>query len=269
MQSVVHYVLPALSYNYDELEPFVDAQTMQLHHLQYHKLYVDELNNTLTRMGGAKHPKYISSILSDLSSAPASERDLLAFFGGGFENHRMLWETMTPPRTLSTLTDVHPDNHHCNYDNDADVSSFVDSSDDIFVVVDDDGGAHFTNNNDSICDVSSFILPKPSGSLENAIYVYFGGFESFQDAFSDKAMSLQGSGWCWLVLNPAYNKLELVTTENNDTPWMFGHIPLLGLDLWEHAYYLKYRNDRLRYIRMWWYVINWKNIESKFVSNTV
>ena len=207
--AVVRYMLPSLPYGYGDLEPFADARTVQLHHAQYHQSYVDGLNATLNRMGGERHPQYISSILSDMASVPESERRAVAFFGGGFENHRMLWETMTP------------------HD-------------------------------------SSHAMRKPRGSLGDAIEIYFGGFESFQDAFVRQSVSVQGSGWCWLVLNRTYNRLEITSTENNDSPWMFGYLPLMGLDLWEHAYYLTYHDDRSEYIDAWWHVINWHNVEDGF-----
>ena len=251
---VVYYVLPSISYTYDELEPFVDERTMRLHHLQHHKFYVDGLNDTLSRICGSNHPQHISSILSNLSSLPVSERANVAFFGGGFENHRILWETIAPPESVTrdsntvnhTVDDAVASNNH---EHDYNKHDYVRCGD-------------IANN------VCNYILKKPSGKLDDAIDVYFGGFESFKDIFTKSAMSLQGSGWCWLVINPTYNRLEITSVFNNDTPWMFGQIPLLGLDLWEHAYYLKYQNDRLKYVNMWWYTINWQNVESRFVSNT-
>ena len=251
MYGVVYYALPSISYAYDELEPFVDVQTMRLHHLQHHKLYVDGLNDVLSRICGSNHPQHISSILSDLSSLPASERANVAFFGGGFENHRILWETISPPKRI--VCDSNAIDHTIDHTLD-DVTS--------------NNCEHANNDNNSI-NIYNYILNKPHGKLDDAIDVYFGGFEPFKNIFTKKAMSIQGSGWCWLVLNPTYNRLEIMPVSNNDTPWMFRQIPLLGLDLWEHAYYLKHRHDRLKYIDMWWYTINWKNVESKFISNIV
>jgi len=93
---MVLYELPRLPYEYDELEPFIDSQTMKIHHQKHHQSYVDGLNKSLEQIGGASHPQYISSILSDLTSIPESGRNNINFFGGGFENHKIFWETMTP-----------------------------------------------------------------------------------------------------------------------------------------------------------------------------
>ena len=202
---MVRYELPRLPYEYDELEPFLDTQTMKIHHQRHHQAYVDGLNKSLEQIGGISHPQYISSILSDLKSIPKSEQNSINFFGGGFENHRLFWETMTP-------------------------------------------------NGDCI----------PGGTLEDAIDVYFNNFENFKKVFSEKAIGIQGSGWCWLVFNPTYHKIEIISTSNQTSPWTLQKHPLLGLDVWEHAYYLKYQNKRLDYIESWWNVVNWDYVENRF-----
>ena len=202
---MVRYILPRLPYGYDELEPFIDKETMQIHHQKHHQAYVDGLNKTLEQIGGESHPQYISSILSDLASIPESARSGVNFFGGGFENHKLFWETMSP-------------------------------------------------NSEKI----------PHGRLSDAIDVYFGDFDSFKKIFSTTAISIQGSGWCWLVFNSTYNKIEIITTMNQDSPWTLRKIPLLGCDVWEHAYYLKHQNRRNDYIESWWNVINWEYVENRF-----
>jgi Fe-Mn family superoxide dismutase len=202
---MVKYDLPRLPYEYDDLEPFIDTETMKIHHQKHHQAYVDGLNNSLKKIGGESHPQYISSILSDLKSIPESERNAINFFGGGFENHRLFWETMIL-------------------------------------------------NGDS----------SPGGKLEDSIDVYFENFKNFRKIFSQKAIEIQGSGWCWLVFNQTYNKIEIITTNNQDSPWTLQKPPLLGLDLWEHAYYLKYQNNRSGYIDAWWNVINWNYVENRF-----
>ena len=202
---MVKYDLPKLPYEYDDLEPFIDAETMKIHHQKHHQAYVDGLNNSLKTIGGESHPQYISSILSDLKSIPESERNAINFFGGGFENHRLFWETM---------------------------------------ILNDDNS--------------------PGGKLEDSIDVYFENFENFRKIFLQKAIEIQGSGWCWLVFNQTYNKIEIITTRNQDSPWTFQKPPLLGLDLWEHAYYLKYQNNKSKYIDAWWNVINWSYVENRF-----
>lgn len=107
----------------------------------------------------------------------------------------------------------------------------------------------------------------PDGALADAINKTFGGFEKFKEVFSAAAMGHFGSGWCWLVWCDANeNCLEIITTPNQDTPPTHGHTPLLGLDLWEHAYYLKYQNRRAEYMENWWNVVNWNEVERRFAS---
>ncbi|MDH3611121.1 MAG: superoxide dismutase [Nitrosopumilus sp.] len=202
---MVQYLLPKLSYGYDELEPFIDRKTMEIHHQKHHQSYVDGLNKSLEEISGSFHPQYITSILSDLKSIPESSREKINFFGGGFENHRLLWETMNP-----------------------------------------NGGG------------------SPGGKLEDSIDVYFDNFENFKKIFSRTSLFIEGSGWCWLVFNQTFNKIEIIPTKNQDSPWTKNKIPLLGLDLWEHAYYLKYQNKRGDYISSWWNVINWDYVENRF-----
>jgi Fe-Mn family superoxide dismutase len=204
---MVRYELPRLSYGYDELEPFIDVETMKIHHQKHHQAYVDGLNESLRLIGGESHPQYISSILSDLKSIPESGRSAVNFFGGGFENHRLFWEVMTP------------------------------------------------NGNE-----------RPGGELEDSIDVYFDNFENFKRIFSEKAVGIQGSGWCWLVFNATYHKIEIITTANQDSPWTLQKYPLLGLDVWEHAYYLKYQNKRPDYVKAWWNVVNWDYVENRFTE---
>jgi len=202
---MVKYELPRLPYDYDELEPFIDSETMRIHHQRHHQAYVDGLNKSLEQIGGASHPQYISSVLSDLNSIPESGRSTVNFFGGGFENHRLFWEIMTP-------------------------------------------------NSDGF----------PGGKLEDSIDVYFDNLEKFKKVFSEKANSIQGSGWCWLVFNQSYNKIEIITTPNQDSPWTLQKTPLLGLDVWEHAYYLKYQNKRPEYVEAWWNIVNWDYVGNRF-----
>ena len=104
----------------------------------------------------------------------------------------------------------------------------------------------------------------PGGELEDQIDVYFDNFENFKKSFSEKALSIQGSGWCWLVFNSTYHKIEIITTENQTSPWTIQKHPLLGLDVWEHAYYLKYQNKRPDYVEAWWNVVNWDYVGNRF-----
>ena len=205
--AMVQYHLNKLPYDYDSLEPYIDAKTMEIHFQSHHQSYVEGLNNVLDELGGSSHPKYISAILSDLVSVPENYRNKINFFGGGFENHRIFWEIMNP-----------------------------------------NGGG------------------SPGGKLEDSIEVYFENFENFKKIFSNVALSIEGSGWCWLVFNQTFNKIEIITTQNQDSPWVFKKIPLLGLDVWEHAYYLKYQYNRGNYISSWWNVVNWDYVENRFLE---
>ena len=202
---MVQYQLPRLPYGYDELEPYIDEQTMKIHHQKHHQSYVDGLNKTLEEISGSFHPQYITSVLSDLQSVPEISRNKITFFGGGFENHRLFWEIMNP-----------------------------------------NGGG------------------SPGGKLADSIDVYFDSFQKFKKIFSVTSLSIEGSGWCWLVFNQTFNKIEIMTTKNQDSPWIQNKIPLLGLDLWEHAYYLKYQNRRTDYVDSWWNVVNWDYVVNRF-----
>ena len=104
---------------------------------------------------------------------------------------------------------------------------------------------------------------KPSGKLAEEIDATFGGFESFKEKFNEAAALRFGSGWAWLVINNG--KLEVMSTANQDSPITNGKIPLLTLDVWEHAYYLKYQNKRPEYIDAWWNVVNWEEVERRFI----
>jgi Fe-Mn family superoxide dismutase len=106
---------------------------------------------------------------------------------------------------------------------------------------------------------------QPSGQLAEAINAAFSSFENFKEKFTNAGMTRFGSGWAWLVL--AGGKLDLYSTANQDSPLMQGHIPILGLDVWEHAYYLKYQNRRAEYIAAWWNIVNWPEVEKRFLKN--
>jgi Fe-Mn family superoxide dismutase len=106
---------------------------------------------------------------------------------------------------------------------------------------------------------------EPSGPLADAIKSTFGSFETFKDKFSTAGATRFGSGWAWLVI--AGGKLDLYSTANQDSPLMQGHVPILGLDVWEHAYYLKYQNRRPEYIGAWWNAVNWAEVSKRFQAN--
>ncbi|MDI3328562.1 MAG: superoxide dismutase [Alicyclobacillaceae bacterium] len=106
---------------------------------------------------------------------------------------------------------------------------------------------------------------EPTGDLAAAINSTFGSFEAFKDQFTKAALGRFGSGWAWLVVKPG-GKLEITSTANQDSPYMDGDTPILGLDVWEHAYYLKYQNKRPDYVAAWWNVVNWDAVAKKFAQ---
>ncbi|GAC1366785.1 MAG: superoxide dismutase [Herpetosiphon sp.] len=103
----------------------------------------------------------------------------------------------------------------------------------------------------------------PTGAVEQAIQSTFGGFEQFKEQFTKAATTRFGSGWAWLVSDGS-GKLSIISTANQDSPYMEGHTPLLGLDVWEHAYYLKYQNRRPEYIAAWWHALDWNKVAHRF-----
>ena len=197
------YKLPPLPYPYDALEPYIDAETMRIHHDKHHQAYVDNLNKAL-----AMHPELqktpLEDLLRDLNKVPADIRTAVRNNGGGHLNHSMFWQMMAK------------------------------------------GGG------------------KPEGALARAIDAAFGSFDKFQGAFSQAAITRFGSGWAWLV--PGKEKLEVISSANQDTPVMEGRAPILGIDVWEHAYYLKYKNARPEYVKAWWNVVNWKDVADRYAK---
>ena len=196
-------ILPDLPYAYDALEPYIDAETMHLHHDKHHQTYVNNANAALE-----KHPEIgedLEALLADVESIPVDIRQALINNGGGHLNHALFWELMTPEKTA------------------------------------------------------------PSAELTAAIDATFGSFEEFQAAFTTAATTRFGSGWAWLVVNKE-GKLEVTSTANQDTPISEGKTPILGLDVWEHAYYVKYRNVRPDYIKAFFSVINWKKVDELYAA---
>lgn len=198
------FTLPELPYSYDALEPYIDAQTMEIHHTKHHQAYTDKLNAALEQ-----HPdwaeKTIDQILADLEAVPENIRTAVRNNGGGYANHNLFWTIMAP----------------------------------------NSGG-------------------EPSGDIASAIDSAFGSFADFKQKFSDAATGQFGSGWAWLVL--ANGALEIMGTPNQDSPVSHSKVPLLGLDVWEHAYYLKYQNKRPDYIEAWWNVVNWEAVERRYAA---
>ncbi len=195
------FTLPGLDYDYNALEPYIDARTMEIHYTKHHQGYTNNLNNAI--QGTALESKTIEEILAQASTAGAAVRNN----GGGFYNHALFWKWLSP-----------------------------------------NGGG------------------KPTGALSDAINSTFGSFDQFKDQFSKAAATRFGSGWAWLVKTGS--GLVITSTPNQDNPLMdvaeVKGTPILGLDVWEHAYYLKYQNRRPEYIEAFFNVINWDEVASKY-----
>ena len=199
------FQLPNLPYAYDALEPHIDARTMEIHHTKHHNAYLTKLNGAIA--GTDMEGKSIEALLNGLDMNNAAVRNN----GGGFYNHCLFWEVMSPS-----------------------------------------GGGN------------------PTGDLASAINESLGSFEQFKDAFANAAANRFGSGWAWLCVHPE-GKLEVCSTPNQDSPIMpgvgCGGHPILGLDVWEHAYYLNYQNRRPDYIEAFFKVINWDKVTENYRAN--
>lgn len=189
------YTLPDLPYDYDALEPYIDVETMHLHHDKHHNTYVTNLNAAIE-----KYPELgeqsVEELMVNLNEVPEDIRTAVRNNGGGHANHSFFWKIMAPNA----------------------------------------GG-------------------EPTGAIKDAIDQAFGSFEKMKEEFKTAATGRFGSGWAWLVLNNG--KLEITSTANQDNPLTDGKTPIIGLDVWEHAYYLKYKNVRPDYIAAFWDVVNW------------
>ncbi len=196
------FKLPDLSYDYNALEPYIDARTMEIHHSKHHAAYTANLNKAVE--GTSLEGESIEEIFAGISAHPAAVRNN----GGGFFNHNVYWSVMGP------------------------------------------GGGG-----------------EPTGELLEAINGSFGSFADFKSQFSTAAATRFGSGWAWLV-KQADGSLVVNSTPNQDNPLMdlagVKGTPLLTIDVWEHAYYLKYQNRRPDYVEAFWNVINWEEVARRF-----
>ncbi len=196
------FSLPDLPYDYNALEPHIDARTMEIHHTKHHAGYTNKLNAAIE--GTELENKTIEDILANVYSAPVAVRNN----GGGFYNHKLFWEIMAP------------------------------------------GGGG-----------------EPTGSLAEAINSAFGSFDGFKEDFNKAAAGRFGSGWAWLIKKDD-GGLAITSTPNQDNPLMDvaaeRGMPILGLDVWEHAYYLNYQNQRPAYIQAFYNVINWGKVGELF-----
>ncbi|HLI87742.1 MAG TPA: superoxide dismutase [Ktedonobacteraceae bacterium] len=198
------FELPPLPYDYNALEPYIDTQTMQIHHDKHHGTYVNNLNAAV--QGTRFADLAVDDLLRRINEVPENIRTAVRNNGGGHSNHSMFWQIMKPH-----------------------------------------GGG------------------QPSGDLANAINAKFGSFDAFKAALNDAGAKRFGSGWAWLVLDSGGN-LQVISTANQDSPLMDGLYPIMGVDVWEHAYYLKYQNRRPEYLNAWWNVLNWDEIERRYAQ---
>jgi len=190
--------LPKLNYAYDDLEPYIDALTMETHYTKHHQTYLDKLTTAIADT--SLEDMELEDILVSPNAIPESIRTAVLNNGGGVFNHNLFWSIIGPAEGKT-----------------------------------------------------------PTGELLAKINEMSGSFETFMEEFTKSALSLFGSGWTWLVQGKD-GKLKIMNTQNQATPLTEGYKPLLALDVWEHAYYLKYQNRRADYIANWWNVVNWDNV---------
>jgi Fe-Mn family superoxide dismutase len=193
--------LPPLGYDYDALEPAIDAETMKIHHDKHHAAYVAKLNAAVEKEPALGRTA-VEELLRNLAAQPEAVRNDIRNHGGGHFNHTLFWQQLKKGS----------------------------------------GGAQ--------------------GGLLKAIEKTFGSFAKWQAAFGDSAMKVFGSGWTWLVLRNG--RLSIENAPNQDSPLSTGGQPVLGLDVWEHAYYLKYQNRRADYVKAFQDVINWEFAGNRF-----
>lgn len=195
--------LPTLDYEYSDLEPHIDAKTMEIHHSKHHQAYIAKFDAAIT--GTTLEQKKVITILSDLTGVPDNIKMAVRNNGGGHLNHSLFWKVIGP-----------------------------------------NGGG------------------SPSGELNKKIEETFGSFDELKSAFNAAATTRFGSGWAWLAVT-GNGELVVESTPNQDSPVMDGLFPILGLDVWEHAYYLNYQNRRPDYIDAFWNIVNWQRV-SDFYS---
>jgi Fe-Mn family superoxide dismutase len=197
------FELPKLDYDYKALEPYIDAQTMEIHHTKHHGGYTAKLNDAIK--GTELEGKELEDIFKNISRYSPAVRNN----GGGYYNHKLFWKFLSP-----------------------------------------NGGG------------------EPHGDLLAAINKSFGSFENFRNEFSNAAASVFGSGWAWLI--KTNGELKVASTPNQDNPLMdlapVKGTPVLGLDVWEHAYYLKYQNRRPEYISAFWNIVSWDEVAKRFLK---
>ncbi len=192
------YSLPDLPYDYDALEPNIDARTMEIHHTKHHQGYTNKLNAALEGHDFADLD--VEEVLRRIDEVPADKKQAVINNGGGYANHNLFWTILSP-----------------------------------------NGGG------------------SPEDELADAIDKKFGSLDKFKEEFAAAAGTRFGSGWAWLSVDKD-GELKVHSTPNQDSPYMEGLTPILGIDVWEHAYYLNYQNRRPDYVSAFWNVVNWDKV---------
>ena len=198
------HALPDLGYDYDALEPHIDARTMEIHHSKHHAAYTANLNAALKSQPGLQG-RSVEGLLGNMEGVPEAIRGAVRNNGGGYVNHSLFWRLMTP------------------------------------------GGAD-----------------APGGDLASAIEAAFGSVDELKSRVNTAAITRFGSGWGWVVATDS--GLVVRSTANQDSPLMDGQTPILGVDVWEHAYYLRYQNRRPDYLTAWWNTVNWDIVAANFAA---
>ena len=198
------FTLPSLPYAYDALEPYIDEQTMKIHHMKHHQAYIDKLNAALENAPRLQKKK-VEDLIKDLNKLPDTIKTAVRNHGGGHVNHSFFWKILAK-------------------------------------------------------DV------EPKGEILEAINEKFISLDKFKEQFKEACLTLFGSGWVWLAVSKA-GELEIIKSPNQDNPLSDGKIPVLGIDVWEHAYYLKYQNKRADYVNAFFNVIDWMQVNENYVNS--
>lgn len=200
------FVLPPLPYAESSLEPFIDSETMHLHHKMHHQKYINDLNAAV-RKDESLYTKSLEDLVKEWPTIREDIRTDVRNNAGGHLNHSLFWTCVTPTKT------------------------------------------------------------NPTEQFSAEITKFFGSMKKFKENFANAATKVFGSGWAWLCIDNQ-GKMLIITTPNQDNPLTQGLIPLLGLDVWEHAYYLKYNNRRGDYLDAWWNIVNWPEVEKRWATAT-
>jgi Fe-Mn family superoxide dismutase len=195
------FSLPQLNYQFNALEPWFDAQTMEIHYSKHHQAYVDKLNAAIQDYPDLQ-AKTAEELLIDLAKMPEAVKTPVRNAGGGVVNHNLFWQLLAAGDQ------------------------------------------------------------QPGPRLTELLKAAFGSTDKFKEVFTNAALNHFGSGWAWLTIDPA-KKIEIFSLPNQDSPLSSGKTPLLAVDVWEHAYYLKYQNRRPEYVAAFWHVVNWAEVENR------